>query len=117
MPLILAYNRTLPDIKIAVNKHWDISKINRDFEQVFTKLPIIAFRRNRNLHDILVEKTIINNRKQPSQNSQNGYSKPCNSNLKTIYAVHKCNQQSPSEVDSHTKPSKYTINLIAKANT
>ena len=34
--LILTYNRTLPDVKRAVNKHWEILKINRDFEQVFT---------------------------------------------------------------------------------
>ena len=27
-PLILTYNHTLPDIKRAVNKRWDISKIN-----------------------------------------------------------------------------------------
>ena len=44
IPLILIYNRTLPDIKRAVNKHWDMLKINRDFEQVYTELPLIAFR-------------------------------------------------------------------------
>ena len=35
-PLILKYNRILRDIKRGVNKHWDILKIKRDFEQVFT---------------------------------------------------------------------------------
>ena len=68
IPLILTYNCTLPDIKKAVNKHWDILKINRDFEHVFTGLPIIVFRRSRNLQDILGKKTIINNRKQLHQN-------------------------------------------------
>ena len=33
-----------------------------------------------------------------------------------IYAVRKCNQQTPSEVQSHTKPARYAINWIAKAN-
>ena len=61
IPLILTHNRTLPDIKIAVNKHWDILKINRAFEQVFAELPIVVFRRNRHLQDILGKKTIINN--------------------------------------------------------
>ena len=80
IPLILTYNGTLPDIKRAVNKHWDILKINRDFEQLFAELPIIVVRRNRNLQDILGKKTIINNRKQLRQSTnQNGYSKPCNS--------------------------------------
>ena len=77
IPLILTYNGTLLDIKRAVNKHWDILKTNRDFEQLFAELPIIAVRRNRNLQDILGKKTIINNRKQLRQSTnQNGYSKP-----------------------------------------
>ena len=47
IPLILTYNITLPDVKRAVNKHRDMLKINKDFEQVFTELHIIAFRQNR----------------------------------------------------------------------
>ena len=38
IPLILTYNRILPDIKRAVNKHWDTLKVNRDTTS-FTKLP------------------------------------------------------------------------------
>ena len=45
IPLILAYNCTHPGTKRAVNKHWDILKIGKVFEQVFTtELPIIVFR-------------------------------------------------------------------------
>ena len=64
IPLILTYNRALPDIKRAENKHCYILKINKDFEQVFIELLIITFRQNRNLEDILGKKTIVNNRKQ-----------------------------------------------------
>ena len=64
IPLILTYNCTRQYIKRAVNKHQDILKIDKEFEHVFTELPIIAFRRNRNLQDILGIKTIVNNRKQ-----------------------------------------------------
>ena len=35
----------------------------------------------------------------------------------TTYAVHNCNQQTPSKVYSHEKPSQYITNSIAKANT
>ena len=66
--LKLTYNRSLPDIKRVVNKHWDILEINRDFEQVFTELAIIAFRQNKNFQDILGKKTTINNGKQLHQN-------------------------------------------------
>ena len=78
IPLILTYNRTLPDIKRAVNKHWNILKRNRDFEQVFTK-PCYSLSGNRNLKDILGKKTIVKNRKQLCQNiDQNGYFKLSN---------------------------------------
>lgn len=30
----LTYNRTLPEVKRAVNKHSDMLRINRDFEEV-----------------------------------------------------------------------------------
>ena len=55
----------------AVNKHWDTFKISRDFKQLFTELPIIAFRRNRNQQDILGKKTIVNSRKQLCPNGGN----------------------------------------------
>ena len=74
--LILRYNLTLPDIKRAVNKHWDILKINRYFEQFFTEPSIIAFIRIGNVQDILGTKTVISNRKQVCQNiDHNNYSK------------------------------------------
>ena len=60
IPLILTYNSTHPGLKRAVNKHWDILKIRKDFEQVFTELPIV-FRQSRNLQDILGIKTMANN--------------------------------------------------------
>ena len=37
--------------------------MNRDFEKVFTKHPIIPLRRNRNLQGVLGKKTIVNNKK------------------------------------------------------
>ena len=62
-----------------------IKNKQRDFEQVFAELPIIAFRRNRNLQDILGKKTIVNNRKQLRQNiNHNGYVKPCNFKLNNL---------------------------------
>ena len=50
---------TYTDIKRAVSKHWDLLKINRDFEQSFSELSTIAFIRNRNLQDILGKKTTM----------------------------------------------------------
>ena len=108
IPLNLTYNRTNPGIKTAINKHWDILKINRDFEKVFTELPIIAFRRNRNLLDILVKKTVINNRKQLRQNiNQYGYSKPCNSKLKNLCCTQVQSRNSFRSIVTHKTFKKY----------
>ena len=97
-------------------------------EQVFTGLPIMAFRQNKNQQDILGKKTVGNSRKQPEiklklklkqtemnnrkcQNiNQNGYLKPCNSNAEAL-------SQTPSEALSRTKPFEYTMKPIAKVNT
>ena len=38
--IIFTNSHTIPDMKKAINKHWDILEINRDFEEVFTEPPI-----------------------------------------------------------------------------
>ena len=113
--LIIIYNFAPPDIKRAVNKLWDIVKINRDFEQVFTEPPIIALIQNGNLQDILDTKTIASKIKVICQIiDQNGNSKPWNSKLNNLC----CTQvQSTNTFKHYTKPSKYTINSFTKANT
>ena len=59
IPCILTYNTQLPNIKEAINKHWNILKINPRLENIFNEKPIMAFRRNRNLRDIIGQKTIL----------------------------------------------------------
>ena len=63
IPIILSYNSTLPVIKKAINKDWDVLKINIDFGEVFTEPPMIDFRPNRNKHDSLAKKAVVNNKK------------------------------------------------------
>ena len=53
IPFIVTYNRTLPDLKNIVNKHWPILGIDRNISNVFEKPPIIAYRRNKNLRDLI----------------------------------------------------------------
>ena len=74
----MIHNRTLPNLKEAVKKHWNILQINNvntEFIDVFSELPIICFCRNENLKDILRTKTIINNKAQKVKSSnRKGYS-------------------------------------------
>ena len=51
---ITTYNRTLPDIKSLVHKHWSMLGTNSKCEQVFSMKPQIVYKRNKNLTDTLV---------------------------------------------------------------
>ena len=78
IPFILTYNRTLPNVKRAVNKHWSLLHVNSELKEVFKDPPMICFRRNKNLNDILGSKTIINNKVLRKSNiKQTGFCKPC----------------------------------------
>lgn len=74
----MIYNRTLPNLKEAVKKHWNIlqiNNVNNEFIHVFSELQIICFCRNENLKDIIRTKTIINNKAQKLKSSnRKGYS-------------------------------------------
>ena len=48
-PLVLTYNRFLPNISNIVRKHWNILNISRTLHGLFQEEPIMAMKRNRNL--------------------------------------------------------------------
>ena len=60
IPCVLTYSPHLPNIKAAIDKHWNILKINEKMQEIFQEKPMMAYRRNRNLGDILGQKTIYN---------------------------------------------------------
>ena len=54
MPLLLTFNKTLPNIKNVNDKHWYILSINENLRKVFDKRPLfIDYRRNNNLHQLI----------------------------------------------------------------
>ena len=58
IPLWLKYNRTLHKIKEIVMKHWHLLHVNPNLAEIFQNPPILAFRRNKNLRDIIGTKLI-----------------------------------------------------------
>ena len=64
IPLVLTYNRTLPNVKRAISNNWNLLHINQEFKDVFQEPPILAFRRNRNLYDLLGCKNIVDGKIQ-----------------------------------------------------
>ena len=58
IPLSITYNRTLPNISKIVNRNWNILQINTEFHRVFKDTPMIAFKRSKNLQEIIVGHTV-----------------------------------------------------------
>ena len=58
IPLSITYNRTLPNISKIVNRNWNILQINTEFHGVFQATPMIAFKRSKNLQDIIGGHTV-----------------------------------------------------------
>ena len=57
--LVLTYNRTLPNVKRSISNNWNLLYINQELKDVFQEPPILDFRRNRNLYDLLGCKNIV----------------------------------------------------------
>ena len=59
---MLTYNPVLPNIKDITNKHWHIFSIDSSFKEIFNNLqPMIAFRKNTSLKQLIGTNTIRNN--------------------------------------------------------
>ena len=57
IPLVLTYNRTLSNIEV-ISKNWYILQINSSFRYVFDNKPKIAYKRNKNRQELIVNKVI-----------------------------------------------------------
>ena len=85
IPISITYNRTLPKIKSIVDKHWRVLQVNPELKERFQSSPIIAFRKNKNLKQIIGSNTIEHNKKLiRSNNKVNGKSSTCLSNTRTL---------------------------------
>ena len=58
-PFVLICTRTLHNAKKAITSNWNLLHINQEFKDVFQEPPILAFRRNKNLYNLLGCKNIV----------------------------------------------------------
>ena len=63
LPLTVTYNRTLPDLKTIIDKNWHILQIEPKLTEIFAEPPILAFKRNKNLRDIIGGNKVFDNKK------------------------------------------------------
>ena len=61
--LTVTYNRTLPDLKAIIDKNWHILQIEPKLKEIFAEPPILAFKRNKNLKDIIGGNKVFDNKK------------------------------------------------------
>ena len=116
IPLVLTYNRTLPNVKRAISNNWNLLHVNQEFKDVFQEPPILAFRRNRNLYDLLGCKNIVDGKVQRLPKKKKiGFSTKCFSksgNLCCKQVVH--TQSFKSSVTQKTYHISHDLNCKSK---
>ena len=106
IPFITTFHKALPNIKSAIDKHWNILKINSDLQDTFKDKPFIAYRRNRNLKDLIGQTTIKNNKVVRQKKKSQGKCRPCLTKTNNLC----CRQiNSTSSFTSHQTKQSYTI--------
>ena len=78
LPLTVTYNSTLPYLKTIIDKNWHILQIEPKLKEIFAEPPILAFKRNKNLRDIIGVNKVFDNKKILNVKKFNkGKSQPC----------------------------------------
>ena len=75
--LAVTYNKNLPNLKKAIDDNWDILSINPEIATLFQEKPILAYRRNRNLQNILCKHKLENNKPISKRKRKIGKCRPC----------------------------------------
>ena len=92
---VVTYNPRLPHIKEAIDKHWDILKIDPKLKTAFSEMLFMAFKRNRRLRDIIGQKTIVNNKVKRNEDiiTQRGWCSPWNSHGRMVQSMEQSREE------------------------
>ena len=75
--LAVTYNKKLPNLKKVIDDNWNILSINPEIAPLFKDKPILAYRRNRNLQNILCKHKLENNLPISRKHRRIGKCRPC----------------------------------------
>ena len=75
IPLVVTYNLDLPPMRKIIHKRWKILDEDERLEKVFKNPPVAAFRKPKNLKDLLVRSKFIYEEEEDKRCS------PCNDKL------------------------------------
>ena len=62
LPLAVTYNRALPDLKTIIDKK-NFLQLEPKLKETFAEPPVLAFKRNKNLKDIIRGNMVFDNKK------------------------------------------------------
>ena len=100
------YNKNLPNVRGIINDNWHLLHVNKEISTTFKSTPILAFRRNKNLKQIIGQHHLSQNKKITSSKRKLGGSRPCLSQVGNIC----CKQLvSTNTFQSHDNKASYTI--------
>ena len=90
LTLVTTYNKTLPNLRNILATNWEVLSINEEIGKKFNNKPLIAYRRNPNLRELLGGNRIENGRvvKPKRKGNRLGKCSPCKVNL-----AYKCCRQ------------------------
>ena len=77
IPLIVTYNRTLPNLKEIISSTWNHLQINPTTADKFQERPIVCYKRNPNLRDLIGQTRISRNRVVRKAEPKRGRCSPC----------------------------------------
>ena len=111
--LILTYSRFLPNLTAVVRENWNILQTNKNLRELFQEQPITAFKRNKNLKEIIGSTRIENGKiKKFNIPSRTGKCTPCLSGTRTLC----CNQVLTTNTFMSQQTTNISLTLTVKVN-
>ena len=78
LTLVTTYNKSLPNLKHIIESNWNVLRINRSISSKFEQKPLIAYRRNPNLHQLIGGHKIEKGKVVKRSLKSGGKCTPCN---------------------------------------
>ena len=107
IPFTTTFNKNLPNISSTIDKHWHLLQTNPKIAAACKEKPVIAFRRNKNLRDLIGQTHLSKNKKIiPKNHPKEGSSYACLSRANNQCCKHVV---STKTFQSHKTKEKFKI--------
>ena len=109
-PLVLTFNKTLPNIKNVIDQHWHILSINENLRKAFDKRPFIAYSRKTNLYQLIRGNCIFKNKVKRRNTKEPRQSRHCSQCLSRMNSL--CCKQVKQAKTFQTYKTKETFQIF-----